>query len=75
MQTIESLIKNQTNLFNPETNMIEERPRFMNNYCKKTCPETQEPVLYLDCLECETKSCQKGCSFERSGGAIPYASV
>ncbi len=55
--------------------MIEERPRIMNNYCKKTCPETQEPVLYLECLECETKSCQKDCSLKRSGGAIPYASA
>ena len=25
----------------------------------KICPETNETVLYLDCLECETKSCRK----------------
>lgn len=26
----------------------------------KICPETNEPVLYLNCIECETKVCKKG---------------
>ena len=26
----------------------------------KRCPETGDVVLYLDCLECETKTCLKG---------------
>lgn len=25
----------------------------------KRCPETGEIVLYIDCQECETKSCEK----------------
>ena len=25
----------------------------------KICPETNEPVLYLNCLECEDKNCKK----------------
>lgn len=25
----------------------------------KYCPEQNRKVLYLDCLECETKSCRK----------------
>lgn len=25
----------------------------------KICPETNDVVLYLDCLECETKGCKK----------------
>lgn len=25
----------------------------------KYCPEKDGPALYLDCLECDTKSCKK----------------
>ena len=27
----------------------------------KICPETGEKVIYLTCLECETKSCKNTC--------------
>ncbi|SEF90550.1 hypothetical protein SAMN05216537_11287 [Lachnospira multipara] len=26
----------------------------------KICPETKEIVLYIECLECEEKTCKKG---------------
>lgn len=26
----------------------------------KICPETNEPVLYIECLECEEKTCRRG---------------
>lgn len=26
----------------------------------KICPETNEKVLYIECIECETKTCRKG---------------
>lgn len=31
----------------------------------KICPETGSPVLYLDCLECETKTCRKSRNGQR----------
>lgn len=27
----------------------------------KICPLTNEKVLYLDCLDCETKECRNNC--------------
>ena len=33
----------------------------------KICPETGEKVIYLTCLDCDTKSCQGGpCRKEES---------
>lgn len=32
----------------------------------KICPETGEKVIYLTCLECETKSCKNTCRKEES---------
>ena len=34
----------------------------------KICPETNKTVLYLDCLECETKSCRKQKNTEKEQG-------
>lgn len=31
----------------------------------KICPETGEKVLYLECLECDTKACEKTTSIQK----------
>lgn len=33
------------------------------------CPETNDTVLYLDCLDCDTKSCRKGTCYDELSSA------
>ena len=33
------------------------------------CPETNDTVLYLDCLDCDTKSCRKDTCYDALSSA------
>ena len=39
---------------------------FRKAVMSKICPETGEKVIYLTCLECDTKSCKNTCRKEES---------